>query len=557
MLGNSNILGVKKTPSLTSSSGIFDTFDQFNARRDNRWPITVSYNSLSTNGGSILENTALNLVLTTSGLEATTTLYWTIEHITTTNSSFYNSGVSGGFTQSSLTNTGSFNIITAFTGNPSLGVRQFRIQIRTGSTTGPVVYTSNIFSLQPIGMTIGWSSSSGSGIVSESSDGVPRTAYLNMTISNMGFYLSTFMFNITYSGTATSSDFTSSASTTYYFNTANLGTSIAIVSLTLTDDMLTEGTETYSATLYYNGQQVTSAITLQIFDTSQTPSATATPASYTINEGQSLNFSVSTVNYTTGTLYWTLEATTGKIGTNDVVASSGSFSISSSAGSFSVTFNADTYTEGTEVFTVKVRLNSISGTVLSTVSGITVSDTSSGTTEPVSAAPNPTNTLLNQSQTIQTLYWNRPSANTTYEDLTDYTFPANTPLGWYYLVVWSDYSSSNENPSASTAYRTRRVFSLQVVDTYNFANRVSTAANLPAISGNGTWERIQAVRITNVTRNQLMADVVAGSTADVQYVNSATHNSSTVMVVPGDTIRVSVLLQGSYAEFLNWNHNAR
>lgn len=49
-----------------------------------------------------------------------------------------------------------------------------------------------------------------------------------------------------------------------------------------------------------------------------------------------------------------------------------------------------------------------------------------------------------------------------------------------------------------------------------------------------------------------MVDVVPGTAVDAQYHN----NSDTVMVVPGDTIDISVNLQGPYNEYANWTHNA-
>jgi hypothetical protein len=150
--------------------------------------------------------------------------------------------------------------------------------------------------------------------------------------------------------------------------------------------------------------------------------------------------------------------------------------------------------------------------------------------------------------------WNRASTNTTYEVPPGwtYTFPGGTRLGHFYLVLWNDYATSNTSPTASSTYRTRRVFSLHVVSSYNYAARIATAQNLPAVGGSGSFERIQGVRITNTTRGQLMSDVVPGTVADVQYNNFA----NTIMVVPGDTIQMSVLLQGPYSEFANWTHNA-
>jgi hypothetical protein len=120
-------------------------------------------------------------------------------------------------------------------------------------------------------------------------------------------------------------------------------------------------------------------------------------------------------------------------------------------------------------------------------------------------------------------------------------------------VLWNDYFNANSSPTASTAYRTRRVFSLHVVANYNYPARVFTAQNLPSITGNSDFETIAGVRITNTTRNQLMADVRPNLIVDAQY-----HTfDNTIMVVPGDTIEMSVLLQGAdFPQRANWTHNA-
>lgn len=165
---------------------------------------------------------------------------------------------------------------------------------------------------------------------------------------------------------------------------------------------------------------------------------------------------------------------------------------------------------------------------------------------------NPTNTTLESS--LSTFSWNLPSDNSNYQTPPGftYTFPSTTPLGHYYLVLWNDYSSNNTDPTVSTSYRTRRVFSLHVVNSYDFSSRIATVGDVPSVSGNGNFERIASVRITNTTRSQVMADVNPGNSVDVQY-----HvNSETIMVVPGDEIEISVVLQGPYSEFLNWSHNA-
>ena len=274
-----------------------------------------------------------------------------------------------------------------------------------------------------------------------------------------------------------------------------------------------------------------------------------------VNEGSSISFTISITsgNLSSGTLYWTL-LVSGSVTNADfsspsnAVSAGGTVSISNNSGTVSFTMSNDLTTESSaESFQLQLRQGSTSGPVISTSSSVTINDTSQTTIS------NPSSTSFPVSGRA-VFNWNRSSSNTTYETPTGwtYTFPGNTPIGFYYLVLWNDYSSSNTSPTASTTYRTRRVFSLQVVSSYNFAGRIATAANLSSISGSGSFERIQGVRITNTTRGQLMVDVVPGSTTDVQYHTAG----NTVMVVPGDTITMSVLLQGPYSEFANWTHNA-
>jgi hypothetical protein len=538
MQRNSGIIGTKKTLSQTDATGIHDTFDQYNARRSNAWPINYTY-SLSANSGTIFENTQQTFTLTTTGYTANTTLYWTISHFSTTSSDFYNSIVSGSFTQSGSTNTGSFSVITGFVGNTGKPTRSFFIEIRTGSTSGPVVYTSGTFTIPPI--TISGTS------VSTTSVNEGGSFTIGFTIGQMGYY-TTWYPSVSSSGTATfAGDFSS-----YATSIAVSGASNYSASYTLLNDATTEGNETITLSVSYGNTWVTYS-TVTINDTSLTPSATITPSATTVNEGDSMSFTISTTNFPSGTLYWRLSAVSGTINDADfsspanAFTSGGAVSISGSSGTINLTIAPQALTEGTESFNLTIRTNSTSGTIIATSSTITINDTYTG------AAPNPTRSDFPTSGRAA-FSWNRSGSNTTYEVPTGwtYTFPANTPTGNYYLVLWNDWSSANSSPTASTSYRTRRVFSLHVVSTYDYANRVATAANLATITGNGSYERIQGVRITNTTRSQLMVDVTPGSTADVQYHTAA----NTVMVVPGDTIEMSVLLQGPYSEYANWTHNA-
>jgi hypothetical protein len=92
-----------------------------------------------------------------------------------------------------------------------------------------------------------------------------------------------------------------------------------------------------------------------------------------VNEGASLSLPVIGYDISAATnYYWTIDTNAAQF-----AVASGTVPITSNAGSFSVTPIADNTTEGgTTTFTINLRLNSISGTIISTTSPITINDTS-------------------------------------------------------------------------------------------------------------------------------------------------------------------------------------
>ena len=368
MIKNGGLISsTRVASSTTAASGVFDSFDQYNRRRVSQWPVNFTY-SLSANSGTIFENTAQSFTLTTTGYDSNTTLYWTILNGSTTNSDFYLSVVSGSFTQSGTTNTGSFSVITNFIGNTAKSTRTFQIQIRTGSVSGTVVYTSGTYSIPAITASVSASATS----VNEGS-----SFNLSVVLGNIGNY-NVWSASLTYSGTATSADFSSGLPST--MSIANTGSGTYMTSYILNSDATTEGSETINITVSY-GNTWGSTGTVTINDTSLTPTASLSPSANPINEGSTMTFTVTTTNFTSGTLYWTLE-NVSNWESSDQSATSGSFTVSSSSGSFSFTITSDGYTEGTEQFLARVRLNSTSGTIIGTSATISINDTSTGTPEP-------------------------------------------------------------------------------------------------------------------------------------------------------------------------------
>lgn len=364
MKRNTGLIGSSRRPSLSSSPGVFDTFDAYNWRRLNNWPLSFRYVSLSPGSGTINENSSTTFTLTTEGFETNTTLYWTVLNGSTTNSDFFSSVVSGSFTQSAITNTGSFTVNTALIGNTAKATRTFQIQIRTGSVGGTVVFTSGTFSIPAITSTVSWS-------VTPVNEG--SSTNLQVALGNIG-NRTTYSASISYSGTAVSGDFTSGLPASM-----TIGSGTYTLSFSAIADLTTEGSETLTATVTYGGFTLGNP-TLTISDTSQTPSASLSHAS-SVNEGSSITFTVTTTNFSSGTLYYTLE-NVSNWESSDQTAISGSFTVTGSSGSFTVTTVADGYTEGAEVFLARVRLNSTTGTIIGSSSNVTINDTSTGTPEP-------------------------------------------------------------------------------------------------------------------------------------------------------------------------------
>ena len=141
--------------------------------------------------------------------------------------------------------------------------------------------------------------------------------------------------------------------------------------ITTLSDSTTEGSETktlYIRTGSASGTVVASQ-SFTVFDTSTTPPTFSLGNVSNMNEGATQSVTVTTTNFGSGTLYWTID------GSGDFTAHSGSVSISSNSGTISISSIADQTTEGNETKYLRLRTGSTSGTNVSTRS-FTLIDTS-------------------------------------------------------------------------------------------------------------------------------------------------------------------------------------
>lgn len=181
-----------------------------------------------------------------------------------------------------------------------------------------------------------------------------------------------------------------------------------------------------------------------------------------INEGSSGTFNVDTTNISNGTiLYWTINHVTTT--SADFSATSGSFTINSNTGSFNITTIADSATEGGETFTVSIRTNSTSGTVVAISSSVTINDTSVGISYTFGTIPSSINEGSSGTFNLDTtnisngttLYWsiNNVTSNGADFSTTSGSFIINSNTGSFNITTIAD-SLTEGNQTFTVSIRT-------------------------------------------------------------------------------------------------------
>jgi len=154
----------------------------------------------------------------------------------------------------------------------------------------------------------------------------------------------------------------------------------ASITKTLTNDISLEGAESFRVVIRTgspSGSIVGTSPIISVADTS-VPSYEIVPSTLSINEEQTITFTINTVGVSNNTtLYYTISGSSGLVASDfDDNALSGSFIINSSTGTITKTLSLDFTTEGNETFTLSVRRGSTTGTIVATSPTITILDTS-------------------------------------------------------------------------------------------------------------------------------------------------------------------------------------
>jgi len=314
--------------------------------------------SVSPSTTSVSEPNSVTWTITTTNIANGTTLYWT--NSGTTNLSDFTAAVnSGSFTINS--NTGSVSL-TLGQLDTLEGTETIIFEVRTGSTSGPIVATS---------ATVSVSDATNSFAISPSVSSVNEGGTVTWTVTA---YNSPTTLYWTNGGTTTGADFTDGQNSGSFSISGTSGS----ISRTLTNDATTEGSETIIMqvrTGSTSGPIVVTSSTVTVNDTS-VPTASVSPNVSSVNEGSSVTWTVSTSGYANGTYYWTNGGTTNASDFS-IAANSGSFTLTSGSGSISLTLNNDLSSgEGSETIIMQIRTGSTGGPIIATSSTVTVNDTS-------------------------------------------------------------------------------------------------------------------------------------------------------------------------------------
>lgn len=316
-----------------------------------------------------------NIVTTFVG---SATLYYTIEAVSgTVNDADFSSpvnAVSAGGAVTITNNAGSFTFTLADAA-PIEGNDSFLVRLRTGSTAGPIVATSNTITIGENIPTYAFTTPATSTVVEGNT--ITYTVATTFVANGTNLYWTI----EAVSGTVNNADFSSPASAVTAGGSVTINSNAATFTLTLADDLTSE-TESFLVRLRTDSTSGTIVATSNTITTADITYAFTAPATATVDEGSTISYTVSTTNFGSGTLYWTIEGVSGTINDADfsspasAVSAGGSVTITANSGSFSLTISNDVTTEGTESYRVNLRKTSTSGTIVATSNTTTITDSS-------------------------------------------------------------------------------------------------------------------------------------------------------------------------------------
>ena len=325
--------------------------------------------SVTPSATSVNEGSTINFVVNTQNVGVGTTLYYG-----TLVGAAGSTAASNDFTDSL---TGSFNIVsdgTAIGGIATItrsiasdlnieGPETFRLVIRTDSISGAAVTLTDDITINDLApsATVGVSTTS----VNEGQSVEFTVNTTNVPAGSTLFFSS--------GGTAVAADFDDNSLTGSFVVSA---TGITTFTRTLVAEggTATEGSENFNLVIRNgstSGAALTTTPSITINDV--VPSYNVTPSVSTVAEGDSVTFTINTTNVGDGTqLYWREQ---GSASSSDWEGSgSGNFLVNNNVGIVTITTRLDWSNENENII-LSIRTGSTSGTITTTSSAVTITDT--------------------------------------------------------------------------------------------------------------------------------------------------------------------------------------
>jgi hypothetical protein len=314
------------------------------------------------------EGQSISFNITAENVSSGTELYYTLSGTATSND-FTDNTLSGSFSvinfgngipTGTVTKTITLDLITE-------GTETFVFQVRTGSTSGPIVATSSIVTINDTNPTF---------TITPSSISINESQSVTFNIQTTKIPNGTELYFTTI-GNVTSNDFTNN-SLSGAFAIIGIGgdNGVGAFTRTTTFDVLSTQNKNFQVQIRINsitGTIVGISSTVTINNVNATFSIT--PSTTTINEGDTVTFNISS-NVPNGTvIYYT---TAGDVSASDFTDNllSGSVTINNQTATITKIATRDRKTEGNQSFALQLRFGSVTGSVLATSSFVTIKDTS-------------------------------------------------------------------------------------------------------------------------------------------------------------------------------------
>ena len=348
--------------------------------------------------------------------------------------------------------------------------------------------------------------------------------------------------------------------------TVEIVDNVGTITRTLVEDVTTEGSEDIIIEIRKDsleGELLAISTIVDVVDTSTAelpPSYAVTPSTLTMNEGETVTFTITTLNVADGTtLYWSNTGTTN--GATDFAypgSNNGTFVINSGLGTIDITLVDDITTEGGENIAIKIRTSSISGPIVATAATVTVLDTSRGTVPEYTVTPNLLSVNEGNSVTFtistlnvpdgSTLYWTN-GGNTGSSDFEDLANNGSViiinDLGYVTRTLKSDLLTEGTETiilelrtfsTSGTVVATSPTVSVTDTSTGGTVSTYNIEPSASSVNEGGTIS--YTISTTNVADNEILFWTNSGTSTSNDFVDSANSGSVTINTNTGIITRI-------------------